>query len=76
MAPIHYGTAGMANRRRKEHGDGNRLMVTFRPEQREALKELAEQNGLSEAHVVRLIVDDFLERTAGKEIRFRLAVKE
>lgn len=72
---MHYGDTGMANRRRKENGDGDRLMVTFRPEQRKALKELAEQNGLSEAHVVRLIVDDFLERIVGKEIRFKLAVK-
>lgn len=66
----------MVNRKREEIGDSNRLMVTFRPKHREAFKDLAEQNGLSEAHVVRLIVDDFLERTAGKEIRFKLAVKE
>jgi hypothetical protein len=51
-------------------------MVSFQPCQRTSLQEIAERSGLSESQVVRLIVDDFLERNSGKIVVFKLTTKD
>jgi len=61
---------------RRQRAAGDRLMVSFRPGQRETLKDVASNSGLSESQVVRLIVEEFLERNAGRELRLKLAVKD
>jgi hypothetical protein len=63
-------------RQRRKESESDRLMVSFRPGQRDSLRELARKSGLSESQVVRLIVEEFLERNDGKEVRFKLAVKD
>ena len=61
---------------RKQESASDRLMVSFRPGQRDSLRELARKSGLSESQVVRLIVEEFLERNYGKEVRLKLAAKD
>ena len=65
----------MAQRQRKQTAS-DRLMVSFRPGQRDTLKKFAKKSGLSESQVVRLIVEEFLDRNAGKEVHLKLTVKE
>lgn len=66
----------MGNRQQKQGSSSDRLMVTFRPGQRDSVKGLAERSGLSEAQIVRLIIEEFLERNKGKDVRLKLAVKD
>lgn len=53
-----------------------RLPVALSADQRKAIKEIADRNGLKESQVIRQIVDEFLKRNAGKTVRFTFAVEE
>jgi hypothetical protein len=66
----------MPKRQVKDIASSKRLMVSLRSGQREKLQELAHKSGISESQTIRLIVDEFLERHAGKEMRFKLSVKD
>lgn len=66
----------MGKKQAKRKNFGRRLMVSFQPDQRAALQEIAQRSGVSESQVVRVIVDEFLERNTGKKIRFALTTKE
>lgn len=66
----------MRKRKAKASLVNNRLMVSLRPDQRAVLQSMAQDSGISESHVVRLIVGEFLERTAGKDVRFQLTSKK
>ncbi len=66
----------MGKKQSKRKTSTSRLMVSFQPKQRAALREIAEGSGVSESQVVRVIVDEFLERNSGKKVRFTLTSKE
>ncbi len=66
----------MVNRQTTHLTGANRLMVSLRSEQREKLQLLAEKSHISESQAIRLIVEEFLEKHDGKEVRFQLTVKD
>lgn len=66
----------MGKKASKREKAGDRLTVTFHPQQRAALREIAARNGISESQVVCLIVDEFLARNAGKNIRVTLTTED
>ena len=66
----------MGKKRAKRKSASSRLMVSFQRKQRTALQAIAERSGVSESQVVRVIVDEFLERNSGKNVRFTLTSKE